>query len=52
MNSYIIYLSDCKHVIITADKWEKTEDSLIFKNGSKVVAVFNFDNIVGMSEVR
>ena len=50
MKSYTIYLSDCKNVIVCADTWEKTEDSIFFKNGSKVVAVFNFYNVMGMCE--
>lgn len=46
----MIYLSDEKTMMICADKWEKTEDSIILEKDKKIIAWFNSNNIVGFVE--
>lgn len=45
-----IYVSEKSHILISADKWEKEEDSLVFYKDGKVIAWFNSNNIAGMCE--
>ena len=47
---YFVYVSEKSHIAITADKWEKTEDCLLFYQDEKVIAFFNTSNIFGMCE--
>ncbi len=50
MKDFMIYLSDEKIIMICADTWEKTEDSIIFEKDKKIIALFNSNNIVGFVE--
>ena len=45
-----VYVSEKSHIAISADKWEKEEDSLVFYKDDKVIAWFNSNNIAGMCE--
>lgn len=55
MRTFIVYLSEEKQIAISAGNWEKSEDSLIFTKTDdgckpKILAVFNFNNIIGFCE--
>lgn len=45
-----VYISEESLIAISADKWEKEEDSLVFYKDGKVIAWFNINNIAGMCE--
>ena len=52
--TYIVYCTDKLNIAITADYFEKYEDSIAFfnnMNGEKSrIAVFNLHNIIGVCE--
>lgn len=57
MKTYIVYATDKLSIAITADGFEKDKDSITFANydlnlpdGRQRVAVFNLNNIIGVTE--
>ncbi len=55
MKTFIVYATDKLSIAITADRFEKYEDSIAFFNddvldGKQRVAVFNLNNIIGVTE--
>ena len=47
---FFVYVSEKSHIAISADKWEKEADSLVFYKDGKIIAWFNPNNIAGMCE--
>ena len=55
MSKYEVYINGLKNPLkVEADSWEIdfTQRKLLFKRGTKKIAIFNFDKINGFMEVE